>query len=111
MKSGFLPSRLVIEDGLIPADFSMRLEAFKEDTGLSWDAFAGCLGVDPRQIQRWRKGTKPSGDGLCALILLAARIPGGLHTLLGIHSALPKERKFQPLLAGRFELQEKDVEL
>ena len=47
MKSGFLPSHLIVDDGLMPVDFSQRLDAFKEATGLSWDALAGCLGVDP----------------------------------------------------------------
>ena len=101
MKSGLLPSHLIIDDGLIPDEFSHRLNAFKETTGLSWDALAGCLGVDPRQLQRWRKGTRPSGDGLCALVLLAARIPGGLQTLMGIRVAPPPET-YQPALAARF---------
>ena len=83
MRSGLLPSHLILDDGLIPEDFAERLNAFKEVTGLSWDAPAACLGVDPRQLQRWRKGTKPSGDGLCALVKLAGRIPGGLFTLSG----------------------------
>ena len=109
MKSGFLPSHLIVDDGLMPVDFSQRLDAFKEATGLSWDALAGCLGVDPRQLQRWRKGTKPSGDGLCALILLAARVPGGLHTLLGIQVA-PLPEGYQPPLAARFGLQGRDDE-
>ena len=107
MKSGLLPSHLIVDDGLIPTDFPQRLNAFKETTSLSWDALAGCLGVDPRQLQRWRKGTKPSGDGLCALILLAARIPGGLHTLMGIREA-PLPEGFQPPLANRFGLQGED---
>lgn len=104
MKSGFLPSHLIVEDGLIPDDFPRRLNAFKDMTGLSWDALAGCLGVDPRQLQRWRKGTKPSGDGLCALILLSARVPGGLLTLMGIH-VLPPSGVYQPPLVASFGMQ------
>ncbi len=84
MRSGLLPPHLVVEDGLIPEDFAWRIDALKEATGLSWEVMAACLGVDPRQLQRWRRGTKPSGDGLCALILLAARIPGGVHILMGV---------------------------
>ena len=106
MRSGILPSHLIVDDGLIPEDFADRLNAFKETTGLSWDALAGCLGVDPRQLQRWRKGTRPSGDGLCALILLAARIPGGLQTLMEIRVAPPPE-SYQPTLAVRFGTQGK----
>ena len=80
MRSGLLPSHLIVDDGLIGPDFPKRLEAFKEATGLSWDILAACLGVDPRQLQRWREGTKPSGDGVNALVKLAARIPGGMYT-------------------------------
>ena len=103
MRSGLLPSHLILDDGLIPEDFPERLDAFKEVTDLSWEALAACLGVDPRQLQRWRKGTKPSGDGLCALVLLAARIPGGLYTLLGVH-VIPPVGVYQPPLAVGFGL-------
>ncbi len=65
----------------LPEDFPARLDRFKEASGLTWDGLAGCLGVDPRQLQRWRAGTKPSGDGLFALLLLAARIPGGVPAM------------------------------
>ena len=83
------PARLMFGVTFLPEDFPVRLERFKEASNLTWDGLAGCLGIDPRQLQRWRKGTKPSGDGLCALILLAARIPGGVHTLLGTHVIPP----------------------
>lgn len=89
MRSGLLPSHLIVDDGLIGPDFPKRLEAFKKATGLSWGILAACVGVDPRQLERWRKGTKPSGDGLNALILLAARIPGGFYTLFGVHVIPP----------------------
>ena len=89
MRSGLLPSRLIVEDGFLPEDFPERLAALKRAAGVSWDVLAACMGVDPRQLQRWRKGTRPSGDGLCALVKLAARIPGGVHTLLGVHVAPP----------------------
>lgn len=89
MRSGLLPPHLIIDDGLIGEDFTERLNAFKRATGLSWGILAACAGVDPRQLERWRKGTKPSGDGLNALILLAARVPGGFHTLFGVHVIPP----------------------
>ncbi len=89
MRTGRLPSHFILYDGLIPEDFPKRLDTFKETTELSWDSLAACLGVDTRQLQRWRKGTKPSGDGLFALLLLAARVPGGVHTLLGVHVLPP----------------------
>ena len=53
----------------------MRLNRFKEATGLSWEGMAMCMGVDPRQLQRWRQGTKPCGDALFALFLLADCFP------------------------------------
>ena len=65
--------------------------------------------MDPRQLQRWRNGTKPSGDGLSALIKLAARIPGGFYTLFGVH-VLPPAGAYQPPLAVEFALSGDDGE-
>ena len=98
MRSGLLPSDLIVDDGRIGPDFGKRMEAFKEATGVSWDILAACLGVDPRQLQRWRMGTKPSGDGMNALVKLAARIPGGMYILFGVH-VLPPAGAYQPPLA------------
>ena len=103
MKRGLLPSHLVIDGGLIPDNFAKRLEAFKASTGLSWDNLAAWIGVDPRQLQRWRKGTKPSGDGLWALIVLASHIPGGVYTLLQVRVAPPVD-PFRPHPASGFGL-------
>ena len=103
MRIGLLPSHLIVDDGLIGPDFGERIEAFKEATGLSWDVLAACLGVDPRQLQRWREGTKPSGDGVNALVKLASRIPGGMYILFGVH-VLPPVRAYQPPLAADFAL-------
>ena len=103
MRIGLLPSHLIVDDGLIGPDFGERIESFKEATGLSWDILAACLGVDPRQLQRWREGTKPSGDGVNALVKLAARIPGGISILFGVH-VLPPVGAYQPLLAVDFAL-------
>ena len=97
------PAHLMFGITFLPEDFSDRLNAFKEASGLTWDGLAGCLGVDPRQLQRWRNGTKPSGDGLFALLSLAARVPGGVHTLLGVH-VLPPAGTLQPPLAVGFGL-------
>ena len=60
MRRGLLPAHLVLDDGFLPKDFGERLDVLKKDTGLSWDVLAACLGVDPRQLCRWRKGAKPS---------------------------------------------------
>ena len=83
------PPHLLFGITFLPEDFPARLERLKRASGLTWDGMAGCLGVDPRQFQRWRKGTRPSGGGLYALTLLAARIPGGFHTLFETHVQPP----------------------
>ena len=109
MRAGLLPSHLIVDDGLIGPDFPKRLEAFKEAIGVSWDILAACLGVDPRQLQRWREGTKPSGDGVNALVKLAARVPGGMYILFGVH-VLPPVGVYQPPLAVDFARSGNDEE-
>ena len=94
------PAHLMFGNTFLPEDFPARLERFKEVSGLTWDGLAGCLGVDPRQLQRWRNGTRPSGDGVCALVKLAARIPGGLSILLDIRDHLPFGTLQPPLALG-----------
>ena len=84
----------------LPDDFPERLEHFKEVSGLPWDVMASCLGVDPRQLRRWRQGTRPSGDGLFALLTLAARFPGGVHMLLGVNVLLPEPDVLEALADG-----------
>ena len=84
----------------LPEDFSERLEHFKEVSDLPWDAMAACMGVDPRQLRRWRQGTRPSGDGLFALLTLAARYPGGVHMLLGVNILLPDPDVLKALAVG-----------
>ena len=68
---------------LLPADFPARLGRLKAATGLSWEGLAVCLGVDSRQVLRWRQGTEPCGGAMLALVRLARRVPGGLEDLLG----------------------------
>lgn len=68
---------------LLPEDFPERLERIKEASGLSWNSLAEKLGVDPRQVARWRKGVEPSGGAMLALMRLAMLMPGGLQMLLG----------------------------
>ena len=61
---------------------------------------AACMGVDPRQVRRWRHDTRPSGDGLFALLTLAARFPGGVHMLLGVSVLLPEADVLEALAEG-----------
>ena len=67
---------------LIPEDFVDRLQALKEAAELSWEGMAVCLGVDSRQLLRWRKGGAPNGGAMLSLVRLARRIPGGLDMLV-----------------------------
>ena len=68
---------------LLPVDFPNRLERLKEASGLSWSGLAAAIGVDYKQMYRWRKGVEPSEGALHALYMFAARIPGGLEILMG----------------------------
>lgn len=68
---------------LMPEDFAQRLEALRERTGLPWERMAVCMGVDPRQLWRWRHGASPGGGAMLSLVRFATRVPGGLAELLG----------------------------
>ena len=65
----------------LPEDFPARLDRIKDSSGLSWNALAEKLGVDPRQIWRWRQGIEPTGGAMLALIEFAMLLPGG-HQML-----------------------------
>ena len=72
-----------LESGVLPEDFGQRLERLKEASGLSWRGFAKALGVDPKQLLRWRKGVEPCGGAMHSIFRFAARLPGGLEILIG----------------------------
>ena len=70
---------------LLPEDFGQRLKRLKELLGLTWEGLATCIGVDYRQLVRWRKkGSVPTGGAMLALAVLAAQVPEGLSILLGV---------------------------
>lgn len=69
--------------GVLPEDFIERLHRLKEASSLTWNGFAEALGVDPKQVLRWRHGTEPCGGAMQSLIGLAARVPGGLDIIMG----------------------------
>ncbi len=75
----------------IPGNFPQRLLRLKDRSGLTWDGMAAALGVDTRQLLRWRRGGSPSGGSMLALARLAASVPGGLADLLG-EEADPERR-------------------
>lgn len=68
---------------LMPDDFPERLEAVRDLFNLNCEEMAVALGVDPRQLMRWRnKGGAPNGGAMLALVRLAIRSPEGLARLL-----------------------------
>ena len=69
--------------GVLPQDFPERLEGLKEASGLSWGAMARSIGVDRKQLMRWRKkGTEPCGGAMHAIFRFAIRMPNGLDILM-----------------------------
>ena len=80
-RNSYPPSHLFVDAVPVVNDLPARLARLKHALGLSWDGLAACLGVDPRQLQRWRKGTLPNGFAMASLFLLADRIPGGAAIL------------------------------
>ena len=68
---------------LLPKDFPQRLVRLKEASGLTWAGMARAIGVDPKQLLRWRKGAEPCGGAYHSLVRFAAQIPGGLEILMG----------------------------
>ena len=66
---------------LLPRDFTDRLERLKEASGLTWAGLAKTIGVDHKQMYKWRKGVEPSGGAMFGLFQFAARL-GCLGILL-----------------------------
>ena len=82
----------------MPTDFPERLSELKDITGLSWEGLSTCLGVDCRQVLRWRQGAEPCGGSMLAICRLATMVPGGLRALLGEE---PFETRMRVEDAGR----------
>ena len=54
---------------LLLEDFPERLEAVRDLFGLNSEEMAVALGVDPRQLLRWRiKGGAPNGGAMLSLV-------------------------------------------
>ena len=92
-RSAYPPRHLFVDATPVVNDLPARLALLKQALGLPWDGLAACLGVDPRQLQRWRKGTMPNGFAMAALFLLADRIPGGTEILRGEGCVSPDGRE------------------
>lgn len=71
------------ETGVLPEDFPQRLTRLKEASGLTWSGLSRALGVDPKQMYRWRRGTEPCGGAMLSLFRFASRMPGGMQILMG----------------------------
>ena len=78
--------------GVLPKDFPQRLDALRRAAGLTWNGLADALGVDRKQVLRWKEeGTEPCGGAMLSIVRLAAIVPGGLDLILGSHpSVCPK---------------------
>ena len=75
---------LPYQSGVLSPDFKDRLESLKEASGLTWSVFSQTIGVDRKQVRRWRrKGVEPSGGAMESLYRFAGRFPGGLDILMG----------------------------
>ena len=64
-----------------PADFSERLERFRQAGGFSWRGLARELRVNAETVRRWKAGAAVSSGHLVNLLELAAGM-GLLHHLL-----------------------------
>ena len=89
-RSGAVMNALLLEAQNLRANnarpaknFSEGLVRLKRRTGLTWEEMAWALGVDTRQLLRWRRGAMPSGAAMLALVRLAAQAPDGIFDLLG----------------------------
>lgn len=78
---------VLYRSGVLPEDFPKRLVTLKEASGLSWNGLAEAIGVDVKQLRRWRKGAEPCGGAMLSLVDLALTIPGGIQVLLGYSPA------------------------
>ena len=69
--------------GQLPGNFGERLVGLKQRAGLIWEEMAWSLGVDSRQLQRWRRGSCPSGTAMLALVRRAAQVPDYIFEIVG----------------------------
>ena len=68
---------------LMPDDFPDRLTTLRDLLDLNWEEMAVAMGVDPRQLLRWRQERgAPNGGAMLSLVRLAIRSPEGLGELL-----------------------------
>ena len=78
-------SRSLLRDssGVLPDGFSLRLDRLRRACNFTWNGLADALGVDRKQVLRWKDGTEPCGGAMLSIIRLAAVVPGGLDIIMG----------------------------
>lgn len=67
---------------LFPRDFGERLERLAEIADLSWEEFAGSVGVELERVTEWREGEVPTGAEVWHIMRLAFYVPGGIDVML-----------------------------
>ena len=76
-----------------PENLPQRLERLGSLAGLSWGESADRLGVNRRRMMRWRRGGKPSGAGLMAVMELAMATPDGWDVILHDLASAPRREE------------------
>lgn len=69
--------------GVLPDDFPERLDRLRRACNFTWNGLADALGVDRKQVLRWKDGTEPCGGAMLSIIRLAAVVSGGLDIIMG----------------------------
>ena len=61
---------------------NQREGSYPELAGLSWEEFAGRLGVELDRVMEWRNGTIATGGDVWHIMRLAWSVPGGIEVTL-----------------------------
>ena len=77
------PPTVLPGSGVLPQDFAQRLDRLRRAANLTWNGLADALGVDRKQVLRWKDGTEPCGGAMLSIFGLAALVPGGLDIIMG----------------------------
>ena len=76
---------------LFPQDFGERLERLVELADLSWEEFAGSVGVELERVMKWREGVVPTGAEVWHIMRLAFHVPGGIDVMLPEKAGIDEE--------------------
>ena len=67
---------------LFPNKFGQRLERLLKLAGMSWEQFAGLLGVELHRVMEWRDRAIPTGGEVWHIMRLTYSVPGGMEGML-----------------------------